>query len=365
LTVYAVDCINILFLERDVTMTFAAPTAADDSTTPAQGPRARVAVAGATGYAGQELVRLLARHPAVRLTTTMSSAATSTPRAMPALARIWDEPVVPLDPDRLVADADIVFLALPEAASAELGAALVARGVRVIDLSGAFRIRDNAQRARWYPATPALPEGVVYGLPERDAAHIKGARLVSCPGCYPTAALLALEPLAAAGLLQGAVTVDAKSGISGAGKSPTERTHFSENHGSVAAYGVFSHRHTAEMEQELGRPVTFVPHLVPLDRGILETIYVTLTPGTTDTQVSDVMQRAYTNAAFVRLTGTVLPEIKHVAHTNFCDIGWKVDPASGRAVIVSVLDNLIKGAAGQGVQNLNILLGLDERTGLL
>ncbi len=345
-------------------MTIAAPSA-EPTDVPVASTRTRVAVAGATGYAGQELVRLLARHPAVQLTTAMSSAATSTPRAMPALARIFDDAVVPLDLERLVASADIVFLALPEAASAELGTALLERGVRVIDLSGAFRIRDAAQRARWYPATPALPSGVVYGLPERHADAIRSARLVSCPGCYPTAALLALEPLADAGLVHGSVVVDAKSGISGAGKSPTERTHFSENHGSVAAYGVFSHRHTAEIEQELQRMVTFVPHLVPLDRGILETIYVSLTPGTTDTQIADIMHRAYASAPFVRLTGSALPEIKHVAYTNFCDIGWKVDTATGRAVLVSVLDNLIKGAAGQGVQNLNILLGLDERTGLL
>jgi N-acetyl-gamma-glutamyl-phosphate reductase len=188
---------------------------------------------------------------------------------------------------------------------------------------------------------------------------------VSCPGCYPTAALLALEPLAEAKLLLGPVIVDAKSGVSGAGKSPTERTHFSENHGSVAAYGLFSHRHNAEIEQELQTAVTFVPHLVPLDRGILETIYVTLAPGTTDAQVSACLHAAYAGAPFVRLTGGVLPEIKHVAHSNFCDIGWKLDAGSNRAVFVSVLDNLVKGAAGQGVQNLNILLGLDERTGLL
>ena len=245
------------------------------------------------------------------------------------------------------------------------GAALVQRGTRVIDLSGAFRIRNDADRQRWYPATTALPAGVVYALPERHSTAIRQATLVSCPGCYPTAALLALEPLAEAGLLEGAIVVDAKSGISGAGKAPSDRTHFCENHGSVAAYGVFSHRHTAEIEQELGALVTFVPHLVPLDRGILETIYVSLRRGTTENQVADTLQRAYASAPFVRLTGNELPEIKHVAHTNFCDIGWRVDEARGRLVMVSVLDNLIKGAAGQAVQNLNILLGLDERTGLL
>jgi N-acetyl-gamma-glutamyl-phosphate reductase len=284
---------------------------------------------------------------------------------LPALARIWDGAVAPLDVERLVSDADIVFLALPEAAAAELGTTLVQRGLRVIDLSGAFRIRGDAERQRWYPATAALPDGVVYALSELHADAIRNARLVSCPGCYPTAALLSLQPLADAGLIEGTVIVDAKSGISGAGKTPSDRTHFCENHGSVAAYGIFSHRHTAEIEQELKTSVTFIPHLVPLDRGILETIYVSLKPGTTEAQVGETLQRAYANAPFVRLTGATLPEIKHVAHTNFCDIGWKVDEATRRLVVVAVLDNLIKGAAGQAVQNLNIVLGLDQRTGLL
>jgi N-acetyl-gamma-glutamyl-phosphate reductase len=323
-----------------------------------------VAIAGATGYAGQELVRLLARHPAATLAVAMSSAASSAPRALPALARIFDEAVVPLDIDR-IATADVVFLALPEAASAEVGPALVARGRRVIDLSGAFRLRDAEARQQWYPATTVMPPGVVYGVPERHRDAIRHARLISCPGCYPTAALLALEPLVAAGLLRGPVVVDAKSGISGAGKAPSDRTHFSENHGSVAAYGVFSHRHTPEIEQELGVPVTFVPHLVPLDRGILETIYATLAPGTTEAQVSATFQAAYADAPFVRLTGATLPEIKHVAHTNFCDIGWKVDEPTGRIVLVACLDNLVKGAAGQAVQAFNLAIGLDERTGLL
>jgi len=324
----------------------------------------RVAIAGATGYAGQELVRILARHPYVTLTAAMSSGATSTPRPLPALARIWDGGVQPLDVERLVSDADVVFLALPEAASAELAPTLVERGARVIDLSGAFRIRNATDRQRWYPATASLPEGTVYGMTEGHQPEIHRARLVSNPGCYPTAALLALEPLQRAGLLQGPIIVDAKSGVSGAGKTPSDRTHFSENHGSVAAYAVFQHRHTAEIEQELGTSVTFVPHLVPLDRGILETIYGSLTPGTTEQHVADALTAAYTNAPFVRLTGGALPEIKHVAHTNFCDIGWKVDPERGRIVLVSVIDNLLKGAAGSAVQNLNVMLGLDERTGL-
>ncbi|OFW04433.1 MAG: N-acetyl-gamma-glutamyl-phosphate reductase [Acidobacteria bacterium RIFCSPLOWO2_02_FULL_68_18] len=325
----------------------------------------RVAVAGATGYAGQELVRLLARHPAVTLTAAMSSGASSAPRPLPSLRRIWDGAATPLDIERLASDADVVFLALPEAASAEIGAALLQRGVRVIDLSGAFRIRSGADRQRWYPATATLPDGVVYALPERHAGAIRSARLASCPGCYPTAALLALEPLSAAGLLEGSIVIDAKSGISGAGKAPSERTHFCENHGSVAAYGVFSHRHTAEIEQELRTSVTFVPHLVPLDRGILETLYVSLRRGTAEAHVAAAMQEAYAATPFVRLTGAELPEIKHVAHTNFCDIGWRIDEGRGRLVLVAVLDNLLKGAAGQAVQNMNIMLGIDERTGLL
>ena len=324
----------------------------------------RVAVAGATGYAGQELVRILARHPRVTLTAAMSSGTASTPRPLPALTRIWDGAIQPLDVDRLVNDAEVVFLALPEAASAELAPVLVERGARVVDLSGAFRIRNASDRQRWYPATAALPDGTVYGLTEGRQSEIRRARLVSNPGCYPTAALLALEPLHRAGLLAGPVIVDAKSGVSGAGKTPSERTHFSENHGSVAAYSVFQHRHTAEIEQELGASVTFVPHLVPLDRGILETIYSSLQPGTTEQQVADALTAAYADAPFVRLTGGALPEIKHVAHTNFCDIGWKVDPERNRIVLVAVIDNLLKGAAGSAVQNLNVMLGLDERTGL-
>lgn len=341
------------------------PSSADAAAPVTAGGRPRVAIAGATGYAGQELVRILARHPSVTLTVAMSSGATSTPRPMPALARIWDSPVVPLDLARLEADADIVFLALPEAASAGVAPVLLGRGRRLIDLSGAYRLRDDSLRHRWYPATQTLPDGVVYAIPELHRGAIPSARLVSCAGCYPTAALLALAPLASAGLLKGPVVVDAKSGVSGAGKTPSDRTHFSENHGSVAAYGVMSHRHGPEIEQELKTSVTFVPHLVPLDRGILETIYAWLQPGTTEAQIAKVLGDAYADAPFVRLTGAALPEIKHVAHTNFCDVGWKVDEEGGRIVLVSCLDNLIKGAAGQAVQVLNLMLGIDERTGLL
>jgi N-acetyl-gamma-glutamyl-phosphate reductase len=327
--------------------------------------KVRVAVAGASGFAGQELIRLLARHPNVTITAATGSQATSTPRRLPALSKIWDGTVVPLDVDAF--DADVVFLALPEAASAEIAPSLLARGLRLIDLSGAFRLRDDAKRAKFYPATASLPNGVAYGLTEFELEAIESARLLSNPGCYPTASLLGLLPLQRAGLLQpGAdIIIDAKSGISGAGKAATERTHFSENHGSVAAYNPFGHRHIPEMEQALGQGVTFVPHLVPLDRGILASIYAHLVPGTTSASVANAFEQAYAEAPFVRVTGDALPEIKHVAHTNFCDVGWKVDESTGRVFIVSVIDNLVKGASGQAIQNFNVMYGFDQKTGLL
>lgn len=327
----------------------------------------RVGVAGATGYAGQELVALLARHPQVNLRMAMSSGADSVPRPMPRLARVWDGVVEPLDTKKLASQIDIAFLAVPESAAADLAPPLVDAGVRVIDLSGAFRITDAAARSRWYPATKSLPTGTAYGLTEHYKDDVRGAALVANPGCYPTAALLALLPLAKAGLVDAGagVVIDAKSGISGAGRVPSDRTHFSENHGSVAAYGVFTHRHVAEMEQELGAEITFVPHLVPLDRGILETIYVKVAPGTTADRIGDAFEAAYQHEPFVRLTGDALPEIKHVVWTNFCDIGWRLDPGSTRLVIVTCLDNLVKGAAGQALQNFNVACGFDERTALL
>jgi N-acetyl-gamma-glutamyl-phosphate reductase len=325
----------------------------------------KVGIAGATGYAGQELVRLLARHPGVAITAAMGSSATSTPRALPALAHLWSGHVVPLDVELLASGTDAVFLALPEEASAALAPQLLARGRRVFDLSGAFRLRDENARARWYPHTKQLPEGTSYGLTEHARQSVASARLVSCPGCYPTAAALAIKPLVSAGLVAGDIVIDAKSGVSGAGKTPTERTHFSEAHGSVSAYKVFAHRHAAEIEQEVGRPVTFVPHLVPLDRGILETIYVRVPPGTTDATIAAAYAAAYGGSCFVRITGPTLPTIRQVAWSNFCDIGWALDEPTNRLVVVSVIDNLVKGAAGQAVQNFNVAYGFNERTGLV
>jgi N-acetyl-gamma-glutamyl-phosphate reductase len=324
--------------------------------------RVTVGVAGATGYAGVELVRRLARHPGVELTAAMASSASDS-RRIPALARIWDAPVQPLNADAL-AERDAVFLAVPDTLAAELGPVLAAKGTRVFDLSGAYRLRSSEIRERWYPHSRPSSVPVTYGLTERYRQELPQAQLVACPGCYPTAAILALQPLVAARLIEPGAIIDAKSGVSGAGKTPSERTHFSECHGSIAAYGVFAHRHAAEIEQELAMPVTFVPHLVPLDRGILETIYVRLVPGVSEPDVNRVLADAYGASAFVRLTRAELPEIKHVAHTNFCDIGWRVGPDGRQMVMVACIDNLVKGAAGQAIQNFNVAFGFDETAGL-
>ena len=312
-----------------------------------------------------ELIRLLSRHPGVRVSAAMGAPGAA-PRHVPALKRLWDEPVNGLDLDVLADASDAVFLALPDHAAAEIAPPLVARGKRVFDLSGAFRLRDSELRRRWYPKTPD-GSAAVYGLTERCRDTLRDSTLVACAGCYPTAAILALQPLLQAELIDvsGApIIIDAKSGVSGAGKTPTERTHFSECHGSLSAYGVFDHRHAAEIEQELGTPVTFVPHLLPIDRGILETIYARLVPGASDAAVAAAMQAAYADSPFVRLTGKDLPEIKHVAHTNFCDIGWRVHEPTRQLVLISCIDNLVKGAAGQAVQNFNVAFGFDERLGL-
>ena len=324
----------------------------------------RIGIAGATGYGGQELLRLAARHGRAEVTVAMRSGGGDGTAELPGLAGIFDGEIEPFSLDALADRAEVVFLGLPDTASAELAPALLERGRRVFDLSGAFRLRNDAERRRWYPHAPALAHPATYGLTEWNRDALPSADLVACPGCYPTGALLALKPLADAGLIaDGAdIYIDAKSGVSGAGKKPSERTHFSEVHGSVAAYGIFAHRHGAEIEQELTRPVTFVPHLVPLDRGILETIYTRLHPGTTEKAIDAAFDKAYAEAPFVRLTGARPPEIKHVAHTNFCDIGWRVD--SGRLVLVCCLDNLVKGAAGQALQSFNVAFGIDEREGL-
>ena len=325
----------------------------------------QLGIAGASGYGGQELLRLAVRHDDVEIAVAMSSAANNEVQELPALKNLWHGQIEPFSVEKLIAESEVVFLGLPDGISAELAPQLVENGRKVFDLSGAFRLRDEELRKQWYPKSPSLPTTTTYGLPEWNRTRLASANLVACAGCYPTAAILALKPLISSGLLadNADIYIDAKSGISGAGKKPSERTHFSEVHGSIAAYGIFSHRHAAEIEQELARPVTFVPHLVPLDRGILETIYTRVEPGTTDNTIREALEDVYQESPFVRLTGNTPPEIKHVVHTNFCDIGWILEGT--RLVIVVCIDNLVKGAAGQALQSFNIAHDLEESKGLL
>lgn len=337
----------------------------------------RVAIAGASGYTGVELLRFLVQHPAVRVValTAETHANQSIGQVFPSLRGFVDLTCVPLDAAALAREAEFVFLALPHKASMTVGAELVERGVRVLDLSADFRLKDAAAYPKWYgfehTAAPLLT-AAVYGLPELHRDAIASARLVAVPGCYPTSTILGLSPLLATGLVDlETIVVDSISGVSGAGRKPELSTHYSEVNESLKAYGVAKHRHTPEIEQELsgvaGRPVTvtFTPHLAPLTRGILTTITARLTRPQTTADLLAVYREFYRERPFVRvLDEGRLPETKHVLHSNLCDIGLVSDPRTGRVVVVSAIDNLAKGASGQAVQCFNLMAGLDERAGL-
>jgi N-acetyl-gamma-glutamyl-phosphate reductase len=334
--------------------------------------RVPVAVLGATGYAGVELLRLLARHPAVEV-TFLSSEQYRDRRAAevyPFLDGIVDAPLRAPDPDAVAAAAEVVFTALPHGAAAATVREVWRRGRRVIDLSADFRLRDPAVYARWYAEHPApeLLDGAVYGLPEIYRERIRGARVVAAPGCYPTGALLGLVPLARAGYLRETVTIDAKSGTTGAGRGAKVEQLFAEVNENCRPYAIGAHRHGPEIDQELraaGAAVgaLLVPHLLPVSRGILSTMYVRV-PGEPP-PLGELYERAYAGEPFVVLRGTgTPPELRDVRGTNRCAIGWRWDAASAQAVIVTAIDNLGKGAAGQAVQCLNLMLGLPETTGL-
>ncbi|MEA2211668.1 MAG: N-acetyl-gamma-glutamyl-phosphate reductase [Solirubrobacteraceae bacterium] len=327
----------------------------------------RVAVFGAAGFAGALSARLVHRHPAFTLTTV--TARSDVGRRLDDLYPHHRVPLVlqELDLDRQ-ADVEAAIVAYPHGAAAEVVADLVARGVRVVDLSADFRLRDPAVYAEWYREhpRPELIAEAVYGLPERYRDEIPDARVVANPGCYPTAALLALAPLASAGLI-GDVVVDAKSGVSGAGRAATEKTHFVTVDENLSPYGVPRHRHTPEIEQELAElgadvHITFTPHLVPLDQGELVSCYVTLT----DTPASglvDLYREMYDPEPFVELTSRP-PGVRDVRETNLCRISVHEDERTGRVIIFAVIDNLWKGAASQAVQNLNLMFGRPEGEGI-
>ena len=330
-----------------------------------------IAVLGATGYVGVELLRLLARHPAVEL-VCLSSEQYRGRRASevyPFLSGVVDVTLAAPE-DWKASDAELVFCALPHAASAPLVRDVLAEGRRALDMSADFRLRDPAVYARWYGTHPApeLLEEAVYGLPELHREALRSARLVAVPGCYPTGALLGLAPLARAGLIVEPVMIDAKSGTTGAGRSAKVEQLFAEVNENFRPYGVGTHRHGPEIDQELRRagsraPCLFVPHLLPVSRGILSTMYVALPSGADD--LDALYARAYADEPFVVLRGAEPPQLREVRGTNRCAIGWHWDAETERAVVMTAIDNLGKGAAGQGVQCMNVLLGLPETTGLL
>ncbi|HVL80767.1 MAG TPA: N-acetyl-gamma-glutamyl-phosphate reductase [Actinomycetota bacterium] len=327
--------------------------------------RVRVGVYGASGYTGAELLRYLDRHPVLDVVwaTAGSNAGRRVIDVSPHLVRLADLELQPMDapPPEL----DLAFLALPHGAAAVRGRDLLAAGVRVVDLSADWRLSDPTLYGSWYgwshPAPDELSEWV-YGLPELHRDRIAGARGIANPGCYPTAAVLALQPLVSAGLAVPPVVVDAASGISGAGRKVDADYLFTELDASYSAYGVGRHRHTPEIEQELGVPVTFTPHLAPMSRGLLATCYAHA-PGADEGRLRETLERAYGGSPFVRVVSGQ-PSTKQVWGTNLALIGVGHDARTSTAVVTCAIDNLGKGAAGQAVQNANLMLGLAETCGL-
>jgi N-acetyl-gamma-glutamyl-phosphate reductase len=324
----------------------------------------RIAVCGAAGFAGALCASIVQRHPAVELTllTARSDAGKRHDELYPRYR-------VPLsmaefDADTVAKAADAALVAYPHGASAPAVKALRERGLKVVDLSADFRLDQGRYESYYQPhGAPELLEEAVYGLTELHRDAIRDAHLVAAPGCYPTAAILALAPLR--GLMRDAV-VDAKSGVSGAGREATGTTHFVSVDENVNAYKVEGHRHRAELEQELGEgaPITFTPHLVPLDQGLLASCYVSTDNGISNGELRGLFEQAYAGEPFVELADSP-PGVRDVRDTNMCRIHATVEPATGRVLVFAAIDNLWKGAAGQAVQDLNLMLGLDETAGLV
>jgi N-acetyl-gamma-glutamyl-phosphate reductase len=337
----------------------------------------QVAVLGATGYSGFELARILLRHPKVQSATFYvrdTGGAQCLAEIFPQLRGVGEAPLRTLSAEAVIeSGAGTAFLATPHEFSAEIAPVLVDAGIRVIDLSGAFRFRSAETFSQWYKL-PAPHAGsldkAVYGLPELYASDISGARLIANPGCYATSVILALRPLADAGLIADGTPViaDCKSGASGAGKEPRKDLHFVEVDENFKAYNLFSHRHTPEILDHTGIAeggLIFSTHLLPLARGILSTIYVTLKEAQRASDIEALYRKFYAARTMVRIWAAgKLPELQHVAHTNFADIGFALDKTGRSLIVVSCLDNLGKGAAGQAVQNFNTMLGFEELTGL-
>jgi N-acetyl-gamma-glutamyl-phosphate reductase len=338
--------------------------------------RVKVAVFGASGYTGLELLRLLARHPGVELTSATSREfqGRKVSEVFPALAHIVELTFVPPDPQAVASAAEVVFLAVPHQTAMEVVPPLLAAGVRVVDLSADFRFRDQAVYEAWYQphSAPGLLTEAVYGLPELHRNEIRTARLVGNPGCYPTCVILGLAPLVKGRLVfPDSLIADCKSGVSGAGRGANLTTSYCEVTDGFRAYKVGEHRHAPEMEQELsllaGKTVkiTFTPHLAPMSRGILGTLYAQLVKPLTDDDIYKVYRAFYRDQPFVRLQppGT-WPSTQQVRGSNYCDLGFKVDQERGRVIVISAIDNITRGAAGQAVHNFNLMMSFPETQGL-
>jgi N-acetyl-gamma-glutamyl-phosphate reductase len=336
----------------------------------------KVGIIGASGYTGQELVRILIRHPEAEIAFATSErfAGSAIDEVFPCFKGFIDLRFRELSIQHATQEADFIFTALPHGQSMDVVAECIHKGKRVVDLSADFRLKDPALYERWYGkhSCPELLEEAVYGLPEIYRNEIKKARLVANPGCYPTSVILALTPLVEKGLVSHTgIVVDAKSGVSGAGRSLSVSNLFCEAAEGLRAYSVARHRHTPEMEQELscraGEPLTilFVPHLIPINRGILSTIYARMNGAISIEQASAAYQQRYGEEPFVRLCPAgVFPSTTEVRGSNYCDLGVMADDRSGELIVIAAIDNLVKGASGQAVQNMNIMCGYPEQTGL-
>jgi N-acetyl-gamma-glutamyl-phosphate reductase len=346
----------------------------------------KVAVVGASGYTGGELLRLLAGHPKMKITAVTSEQSAGKPVAsmFPSLASVVSLNFEALAPESIAKRVDAVFLALPHTKSLQPVAACMAAGKHVVDLSADYRLKDPAVYETWYKTQHdqhGLLKQAVYGLPEFHREAIKKARLVASPGCYPTAAIVQLAPLVAKGLIHlDTIVIDAKSGISGAGRSPALPYHFPEAHESIEAYKIGQHRHIPEIEQELALlasrhgkakgaasslTVAFTPHLVPMNRGILSTAYCRLVEPMPLDQLRALYREFYKGEKFIRIhDGDVSANPRHVRGSNFCDVSIFADTRAGWVVTVAALDNLIKGAAGQAIQAMNLMLGFPEDMGI-
>jgi N-acetyl-gamma-glutamyl-phosphate reductase len=336
-----------------------------------------IGIVGASGYTGAELARILANHPQAKITVATSRQYAGRPlsEVFPHLRGKADVTCENLPVDELCARADLFFTAVPHKTAMDLVPDLLAAGKKVVDLSADFRLRDLAVYEEWYQphSSSHLIGEAVYGLPELYRQDIANARLVANPGCYPTSIILGLAPLLKAGaVLPETIIADSKSGTSGAGRGAQTGTLFCEVHDGFRPYKVGrAHRHTPEIEQELsvaaGQPVkvTFTPHLLPISRGILSTVYATLAAGFTRKDIDDLYRRKYQDEPFIRLLAEdTFPATQYVRGSNFCDISYKIDPATNRIIIMTTIDNIVKGASGQAVQNMNIMCGFSETAGL-